>query len=597
MKNFFVTYKRIVSLALRVNSRLFIGVTILNSFWGLTNLPVLYINKVLIDVVISSIGKSNWQPLIRTVIIVIVIRTLIETVRIFISRYNYIYSDRLTRQVNNKVTVMIDEKINILDIPTLESPAFQDKYKRIETEAANRVWGMVGTISSFPNSLFTMISGAVPIFAFSPLIAILVTISNLPAVYVNALISKREYKVMEKQVVRYRIWDWIENHLTKAKHYYENRILNNTQVLVNKLIGVQKEVRDERHVQNLYRVKRRNLVDIPQNIISAGLNSYFFILAILAKITLGSAQLLYQSSLTLGNGFSMIMDGISSVYENYLYVSDLTWLLDLKPKNSDGTIIPQIPFTSGIEFRHVWFKYPSSPDWILQDVNFKIDPHENIAIVGENGAGKTTLIKLLVGFYQPDKGEVLVNGTNISNYDQVSYRKTLGVLFQDFSEYPFTARESIGFGDVDKIDDLSAIQEAATQTDIHEFIESLPKKYDNPLSKEFEGGIDPSKGQWQRIALARTLFRHAQIVILDEPTSNVDPKAEEEIFAKIIELTKNESLVLISHRFSTVRHADKILVLEKGTVVEEGSHEALIKKRGLYAKLFKLQAKSFDVTI
>lgn len=208
--------------------------------------------------------------------------------------------------------------------------------------------------------------------------------------------------------------------------------------------------------------------------------------------------------------------------------------------------------------------------------------------------GKTTIIKLLCGFYLPNKGEVIVNGVNIFKYKQKAYWKLLGVLFQDFSWYAFSAKESIGIGDITKIRNIKLIKKTAKLTGIDKFLEHLPLKYDNPLSKEFEKGVEPSKGQWQRIALSRILFRGSKIVILDEPTSNVDPKAEEEIFDKIIRLSTENILILISHRFSTVRKADKILVIDNGKIIEQGNHKELMAKDGEYAHLFNLQAKGYQ---
>jgi len=253
------------------------------------------------------------------------------------------------------------------------------------------------------------------------------------------------------------------------------------------------------------------------------------------------------------------------------------------------------PLKTGVEFKDVWFKYPTSTSWILKGVTFKVDTTDNIAIVGKNGAGKTTIIKLLCGFYHPQKGEIKVNNTNISQYSPFSYRQRISALFQDFAQYPFSAKENIGYGDIGRMNNKEEIKKAAKLVGIDDFIEALPKKYDNALDNEFEGGIEPSKGQWQRLALARALFRQAEIFILDEPTSNVDPQAEEEIFEKIITLAKDKIVFLVSHRFSTVRKADRILVLEKGKIQEQGSHQELIVKDGTYAKLFNLQAKAYDL--
>ncbi len=593
-KRFFYTYKRIVVLAYRVSPSLLILVTLLNSFWGLTNLPVLYINKILIDIVVASLGKPNWSVFIKPLILLIALRSIIELIRSVMSRYSYRLGSNLTKRIAANIDVVLGEKLNSLDIPTLESSDFQDKYKKIEREANQRVWGMINSLSEVPNAVFTIISAIIPIISFNPFIGLAVVLVRVPEAVVNAKLAKKEYQHLDKLNFKYRLWGWINYHLTNSKHYYENKILGNSRHLTQKMEGLQREILDEDYRLGMARATSRSLADIPNFLLSSGLNLYFFVLAIMGKISLGLAQMLYQASVTLGAGFGQLFNNVSTVYENYLFVSDFTWFLNLQAKDSAGKLIPSKVFTQGIEFKNVWFKYANSPDWILKGVNFNINPRENIALVGENGAGKTTTIKLLCGFYRPAKGQILVNGKDISTYSPQAYTKILGVLFQDFSEYPFTARESIGYGDISRVNNLSEIKASANQTDIQGFIESLPLKYNNPLTKEFEQGVDPSKGQWQRIALARTLFRKAQLVMLDEPTSNVDPKAEEEIFGKIIELTQKQILILISHRFSTVRRASKVLLLENGRITEQGTHAELMSKRGKYAHLFNLQAKSYQ---
>lgn len=593
-KKFFYTYRQILALAYRVNPVLLILVTFINSIWGLTNLPVLYINKLLIDVVIASLGKPDWNVFLKPIIILILTRSAIELVRSVVSRYSWRLNNNLTRRIAAHMDVILGEKLNSLDIPTLESSEFQDKYKKVERESNQRIWGMISSLSEVPNAVFTILSAVIPILSFNPLIGLAVVLVHIPEAVVNAKLAKKEYQKIEKLSFKYRLWGWINYHLINSKHYYENKILGNTDHLVRKMQDIQKEILDEDYRMGILRANSRSFfADVPNFFLSFILNLYFFTLAIMGRISLGLAQMLYQASSTLGAGFGQLFNNVSNVYENYLFVSDFTWFINLKPQNYSGKAIPSKVFKQGIDFEDVWFKYPNSPDWTLKGISFHIGPKENIALVGENGAGKTTTIKLLCGFYKPGKGKILVNGKDIFHYSPDAYMKILGVLFQDFSEYPFTARESIGFGDVSNLASLPEIQSAARQTDIDEFIQSLPLKYENPLTKEFEKGIEPSKGQWQRIALARTLFRKSQIIILDEPTSNVDPKAEEEIFEKIIKLTKNQILILISHRFSTVRRANKILLLEDGKILEQGTHKQLMDLKKKYAHLFHLQAKSY----
>jgi len=594
IKRFILTYKRVFSIVYKVNPRLLISVTIINGFWGLTNLPVLYINKTLIDVVIGSIGLSDLSTPLKTISLLIFFRALVEFARAATSNINSF----LTRAMGEQLTAYLERvggvKLNTLDIPLVESPNFQDKYKKIERESNNRLWGMIEPLSDIPNAIFTIISGVLPLITFNPWISVVVLVVTLPDIIINARIAKKDYEAIQVLNPKWRLWGWIHWHMVDTKQFYENKILGNVEYLARKLFDVQKEIVEFQYKRRKRRATARTFASIPGYILSMVLNIYFFALALLGRVTLGTAQLLYQATNTLSLGFSTFLNDAVNIYENYLFVSDLTWFLELKAELVGGQKQPSLNFSKGIEFKDVWFKYPNAKTWVLKGVSFEIGPKENLALVGENGAGKTTMIKLLSGFYKPNKGEVLVNGVNIFDYDQAKYRQLLGVLFQDFSWYPFTARESIGIGSVDKIKRREEIKKYAKLTGVDEFIESLPLKYENPLSKEFEKGVEPSKGQWQRIALSRILFRDSKILVLDEPTSNVDPKAEEEIFEKIIELAREKILILISHRFSTVRMADKILLIDGGKIWEQGTHQELMNRDSEYAHLFKLQAKGYQ---
>jgi ATP-binding cassette subfamily B protein len=594
IKRFFFTYKKILAIAYRVSPRLLTIVIVSNAIWGLTNLPVLYINKTLIDVVINNLGNPDLTEALRVIAILAFSRGLLEFIRSGLSRLNWTLSITLTDKMQTYLEVITSDKLSGLDIPRVESPEFQDKYKKIQRKGNNSVWGMIEPLSNIPNAIFTIISGIIPIFSFNPIIALIVIAVSIPDIFINARVVKRDYEEDEILNPKYRIMNWVYWHLVDTKNYYENRVLGGTKYLIDKMSVVAGEINDHRYKRRINRARLRFLGDIPGFFLSVGLNVYFFALALLGRITLGTAQLLYSATSTLDNGFATLVNSGLSIYENYLFVNDLTWFLELETQLKHGRKIPAKVIEKGIEFKNVWFKYPGSKKWILKNISFSIKPSENIALVGENGAGKTTLIKLLCGFYRPTKGEILVNGINIDDYDLAKYWAMLGVLFQDFSHYPFSAQESVGIGNPQKIGDLEGIKSAARLTGINDYIEGLTLGYKTPLAKDFEKGVDPSRGQWQRIALARVLFRGSKVIILDEPTSNVDPKAEEEIFEKIINLSKEKILVLISHRFSTVRKADKILNIDRGTIIEQGTHKELMSKNGEYADLFELQAKGYQ---
>jgi ATP-binding cassette subfamily B protein len=255
--------------------------------------------------------------------------------------------------------------------------------------------------------------------------------------------------------------------------------------------------------------------------------------------------------------------------------------------------IPKKPSPPVIEFKNVSFKYPQSERFILKDFNLTIQSGEKVSLVGENGAGKSTIIKLILRFYDATEGDILINGINIKEIDLDTWYKEIGALFQDFIKYQFTFKENVIYGDLSQKDNLEALKEALRKSGADSFLGNLPKGIDQVVGKTFEGGEDLSGGQWQKLALARAFFRNAPLLILDEPTSAIDAKAEYEIFENVQKLQKDKTVIIISHRFSTVRNADRILVLDEGKIIEEGNHEKLMDKKGLYAELFNLQAEGY----
>jgi ATP-binding cassette subfamily B protein len=278
-----------------------------------------------------------------------------------------------------------------------------------------------------------------------------------------------------------------------------------------------------------------------------------------------------------------------------LYLQDLFDFLELKPlldQPKNRLSVPK-PIQQGFVFEQVGFKYPGSEKWAIKNLSFHLKPGEKLALVGENGAGKTTIVKLLANLYAPTEGRILLDGKELNQYDPAQLRQEIGVIFQDYVRFMFTAGENITIGNVQERENRERLEAAAEKSLADSVIETLPKGFEQMLGKRFAKGVELSGGQWQKVALARAYMREAQLVILDEPTAALDARAEHEVFLRFAELMKNKAAVLISHRFSTVRMADRILFLEHGQLLELGSHEELLAKGGKYAELFKLQARGY----
>ena len=558
-------------------------------------LPVLYLDKLFIDTILISIGNTNWQAGFRTILLIVSLRFLLATLKGISSRGVGYTNDSLSRKFNQKIDELLAKQHSVIDVSTIEDAKFKDRFAKIEREGGNRAWQIVSSFADIPRTVSGIISSLAIFIFFKPIIALLSVLFIVPSLIVDAVFTKRGYRIEDSLKTKYRIWGMLTYYLIRAKSYLELRLLGVSDFLISKMTGIQSEILSQKQKMRKDRVIAGTIVSVPEDIFFFGLDAYFALLAIWQQITVGSAQAYVRAIATFKENLSDLAGSFIQFYENYLYVSDLVWFLKLKPDRNiySGNNFPK-EIKKGIVFDNVWFKYPESSEWILKGVNFSIDPTENAALVGENGAGKTTLVKLLCGFYVPTKGKILIDGKAVDRYALSKYWKSLAVLFQDFEDYDFSARESIGYGNISKINSLPTIRKYAKLANINEWIESLPLKYNTPLSRWYDKGVSPSGGQRQRIGIARTLIKDAQIIILDEPTSNVDPQAEEDIFNHVLKLGKEKILIFISHRFSTVRRADKILVLDKGTVAEQGSHEELMKLDSKYAKLFTLQAKSYQ---
>lgn len=587
------TVKEAIKLAYRVRPGWFVLAVVLNSLWGLFDIPLLLISKQLIDAVIEAIKSPDWRPFTSVIFWLLIAQGGLELLRQFISRSARGINFLLTRRIDAQMEMEIGKKHSQLDIPRIENPKFRDVYDRIERESSRRIWGLVRPIFDVFQSLVGLISNLMIIAFFAPWVVLLVVLLTIPTMVTNISMTQKEYHLREEMSKKYRVWGWLSNYLKGGNTNYEIRIFHLFETFAEKIENLLTGLFNKRENLEFKWIGWETLAGLPEKFFTVGFNIFVFFQALAQVITLGYAQMLVRAVSGMQNYMWQLSRSLTEIYQNQLYVKELIWFLNLKPKTHTKNTPVNLPLRKGIEFQNVWFKYPHSKEWVLRNVNLKIGLEENVALVGQNGAGKTTLIKLLCGFYRPQKGNIFVNGVSIYDYDLHAYRKLLSVLFQDFEQYPFSAAESIGYGDVSKINNMEEIKNTAKLTKINEFIEGLPHGYKNPISKKLEEGIEPSKGQWQRIALARALFKKAAILILDEPTSNVDPKSEEEIFEDLLNINRKHMIILISHRFSTVRKADKIFVLNKGCLTESGRHDELIKNKGMYAELFTAQAKGY----
>lgn len=578
--------------------KLYLTVVFLNVLYGAFLIPNLILDKYLLDTLINAVSKKIDPNLaLRLIFGYIIFRLLLQLARRLCRQFMRYFTRVLGMEMYKKMEVMVGEKYALIPVATIEDPKFKDRYQKIEREAINRAQGAIWDFVSLPQYLSTVVS-SLSILAYGQIWTIGLALGSLiPSILTERVFIRKNYDLETKVSLLHRVRGIYSYYLVRTRSYLESRLLNIHHYLGKKITETWDKIIFER--TNLEKERRTwtYFSGSFDDIVAYSFDAIFAYKAIMGTISIGTSQAYVRAISSFKTGVSDLTSSILAMYENFMYIADLVWFFELKTidEENEGVRLPN-NFTRGIVFENVWFRYPGSKNYILKGVSFEVNPKENIAFVGINGAGKTTMVKLLCGFYEPSKGRILVDGLDVRTLNKEDYWGRISALFQDFEGYSVTAKESIGVGKIEKINDKERLVHYAKVAEIDEWIQTLPKKYENSLSRDFAGGVVPSSGQFQKIGIARALFKDPELLILDEPTSNVDPETEEKIFNQILKVGKDKMIIFISHRFSTVRMADKIIVIKSGKLLEQGSHLSLMRQDGEYARLFRIQAKSYQET-
>ena len=497
--------------------------------------------------------------------------------------------------LGNKVNVMILEKALTLELAHFEDAEYYDKLVRARREASSRPLSLVIKTFDLMRDVISLIAIGIFLFQFSVWAVALLAIAGVPAFVAEAKFSGEAFRIHRRRSAERRMQIYLEMVLTRDDGVKEVQLLQLGRLFLQRYVDIFRNIYKED--RNL--VLRRGLWGYVLGLLASG--AFYFaygwvgFAAIAGAITIGQMTM-YIAQFRLGqNAVTNSLTAVNGMYEDNLYLSNLTEYLEHKiPEQTGNKTIGPNP-EDGIRFEEVTFVYPDSEKPALNNVSLHIKPGESLAIVGENGSGKTTLIKLLTRLYTPVSGRIFLEGLELKEWDIEALRKKIGVIFQDFAHYQLIVGENIGIGDVDEIEQEPRIEEAAQKGMADVFVKDLPQGYKTQLGTWFKDGKELSGGQWQKIALSRAFMRSkADILILDEPTAAIDARAEAEIFNHFRDLTANKISIIISHRFSTVRMADHIIVLEQGKIQEEGSHTDLLGNGGQYATLFNLQAQGYQ---
>ena len=554
-----------------------------------------WVGKLIVDGVVASIQKGNDPKQARSVFFYLLLELILFLLGTGINHSRRLIQQLIQLQLANQIRIEIIRKALTLDLAFFEHPDYYDRLQNARREGSYKPVELINDTFQIVQSMITLISFAALMLRFSPWLVLILLVTSIPSFIAETRFSEQGFRLLTRRAPETRQINYLARLLTEDSAAKEIKLFN----LGTTLLGRYMTLFDKFFREDKTLAVRRAVVGFSLGLIATlgFYGSYAWIVwrTVQGTISLGDMTL-YLSIFRQGQTtFQSILAGIGSIYENNLFMAHYFEFLELKPQMQVAAPLEKLPasLARGIEFRGVGFRYPESDEWVLRDIDLTILPGEKIALVGHNGAGKTTLIKLLSRLYDPTEGRILIDGIDIRGIDPLELRQKIGVIFQDFVRYHLPASENIGFGQIEQADRMDKIVESARKSGADAMIENLPEGYQTMLGRWFHGGHELSLGQWQRVALARAFMREAEILVLDEPTASLDAQTEYEIFQHFKQLTEGKMAILISHRFSTVRMADRIVVIQGGSIAEIGSHEELLRREGIYARLFSMQAEGY----
>jgi len=561
-------------------------------FASLFPLALLWVPKLILDRIVHA--RSSHEPLgphfwwlVGTEFVLALMTSVLARA---IDYSDSLLADKYMRHVSIQVMKHAAE----LDLIAYEDPVFYDRLERARVQATDRL-GMIQQIGQLVQLVITTLTLSITIIVYSPWLILLLVGGVIPAFLGESHFAFLGYAKNFRQTPVRRQLDYLRVVGGSKEAAKELKLFGLADFLTNRFTHLSDQIYEEN-----VSLSRRKLVagGFLSIIATAGYYSAYIIViwrTVTGVFSIGTWYLLSGAILQASNNIQQIFSTVSGIADQALFLTDLLAFFEMQPtiRSKPNALPAPRPITRGFEFCNVSFNYPGSPRRILNRLNFHLHPSERVALIGENGQGKTTIVKLITRLYDPTEGKILLDGVDLREYSLEDLYREIGVIFQDFMRYEMTARENIAVGQIDEISNLKLLQTASRKSLADQVIGKLPLQYEQMLGRRFDGGVDLSGGEWQKIALARAYLRNAQLLILDEPTAALDARSEFEVFHRFAELTAGKMALFISHRFSTVRMADRIVVLENGNIAEDGNHEQLSRLGGRYAEMFEMQAASY----